>query len=93
MKKVIWKFELNTKGNQEIKLPLDYEVLALQIQNNKPCIWVLVDPDKSKETEVFEIYGTGHPIYYDIGIDRKYVGTWQEQNGMLVWHLFKQRKQ
>lgn len=89
MKKVIWKFELNEKGNQQIKLPLDYEILALQTQQGKPCLWVLVDPNKPKETEIFEIYGTGHPIHYDMGIDREYVGTWQEQGGLLVWHLFK----
>lgn len=89
MKKVILKFELSEKGNQRIELPLDYEILALQTQNGKPYLWILVDPNKPKETEMFEIYGTGHEIHYDMGIDREYVGTWQEQGGLLVWHLFK----
>ena len=89
MKKVIWKFELSEKGNQRIELPLDYEILALQTQNGNPCLWVLVDLKKPKEIETFEIYGTGHEIHYDMGIDREYVGTWQEQGGLLVWHLFK----
>ena len=89
MKKVIWKFELDHKGNQEIELPIDYEILTIQVQNETPCLWVLVDPNKPKEKEIFEIYGTGHEIHYDMGIDRKYVGTFQENKGMYVWHLFR----
>jgi len=89
MKKTIWKFELDIKVKQEIELPLNYEILTLQTQNGMPYIWVLVDPHKPRETEIFEIYGTGCPIHYDMGIDREYVGTWQEKGGLLVWHLFK----
>lgn len=89
MKKVIWKFELDHKGNQEIELPIDYEILTIQVQNETPCLWVLVDPNKPKEKEIFEIYGTGHEIHYDMGIDRKYIGTFQENKGMYVWHLFR----
>ena len=54
MKKVIWKFELDHKGNQEIELPIDYEILTIQVQNETPCLWVLVDPSKPKEKEIFE---------------------------------------
>ncbi len=89
MKKVIWKFVLSEEGNQIIELPLDYEILALQTQQGNPCIWVLVDPTRPKKTEVFEIYGTGHEIHYSMGMNREYVGTWQEQEGMFVCHLFK----
>ncbi len=89
MKKTIWKFELTGKGNQRIELPLNYEILALQIQRDTPCMWVLVDPSKPKVTETFEIYGTGLEIHYDMGMDREYVGTWQEHGGALIWHLFK----
>ena len=89
MKKVIWKFELSGKGNQRIELPEGYKILTLQTQKDTPCMWVLVDPSKAKLPEIFEIYGTGHSIHYDMGIDREYVGTWQELGGSLVWHLFK----
>lgn len=88
MKKVIWKFELKDV-NQKIELPTGYEILTLQTQNGQPCLWILVNPDNPKKTEVFEIYGTGHEIHYDMGIDREYVGTWQERDGLLIWHLFR----
>ena len=36
----------------------------------------------------FEVFGTGHSIYYDMGIDRKYINTCQDSLG-LVWHIFE----
>jgi len=90
MKKVIWKFEFKRyMDNQYLELPLGYEVLSLQLQGNIPCLWVLVDPNVEKKREIFEIYGTGDEIRYKSGVDRKYIGTWQEQGGKLVWHLFQ----
>lgn len=89
MRKTVWKFELSVNGNQELELREGYEILALQTQNGVPCLWILINPEAPKEKETFEIYGTGHPINYDMGIDREYVGTWQEQGGSYVWHLFK----
>jgi hypothetical protein len=86
---MIWRFELSEKGNQTIELPLDYQILTVQTQYGVPCMWVLVDLNKPKEKEIFEIYGTGHEIHYDMGISREYIGTWQESSENLVWHLFK----
>jgi len=57
------------------------------MQNGTPCIWILLNPNEEKITERFEIYGTGHEINYDMGVDREYLGTFQERS--LVWHLFK----
>ena len=88
MKKVIWKFELHEKVIQRIGLPLGYEILALKTQKGKPCIWVLVDPNELKEEETFEIYGTGDIVTYDMGIDRKYIGTFLSEDDNFVWHLF-----
>jgi hypothetical protein len=41
------------------------------------------------EERMFEIFGTGSPIQYDIGTDRKYIGTYQLYGGDLVYHLFE----
>ena len=58
------------------------------MQNGKPCIWCLVDDKADKETILFEVYGTGHYLHYDMGMDRKYIGTYHLDNG-LVFHLFE----
>lgn len=87
MKKVIWKIELTESDIQEIELRKDYQFLDAQMQNGIPCFWVLLNPNEEKITERFEIYGTGHEIHYDMGIDREYLSTFQES--YFVWHLFK----
>lgn len=90
MKKTIWKYELSPSitGNHTFKMPKDAEILIVQMQNNNPCIWVLVNPNNEAEERFFELFGTGHEIPCD-GISRKFIGTFQIQEGSLVFHLFE----
>ena len=88
MKKQIWKFAINPKTTLE--MPKGAEILTMQLQNEIPCIWALVNPENEKELRNFEIYGTGNNIHCDIGIERKYIGTFQLQSRVaLVYHLFE----
>lgn len=89
MNKVIWKFQLEVQDKQFISLPEGAEILSVQTQDYIPCIWVLVNPNNPTEERCFEIFGTGHNIYCDMGIDRKFIGTFQMQSGKLVFHLFE----
>ena len=89
MNKTIWKFELETTDNQTLKMPVGAEILTVQTQSDKPCLWALVDPNAEKEGRFIEIFGTGHPVGYDMGIDRKYIGTYQLHGGSLVFHVFE----
>lgn len=89
MKKQIWKFEIQIRDVVRVLMPEGAEILTFQNQRGNPCIWALVDPTKPKEERMFEIYGTGHDIHEDMGIDREYIGTIISEQGMLVWHLFE----
>ena len=89
MWKRIWKYELDTRGINEVKMPIGAEILALQTQFEKPCLWVLVDETQAFETRLFHIFGTGQAINMDIEKERKYIGTYQLQGGNLVFHLFE----
>ena len=89
MNKTIWKFELETTDNQTIEMPVNAEILTVQTQNGIPCIWVLVDPTETKEKRFIEVFGTGHDVYYDMGVSRSYLGTYQLQGGSLVFHVFE----
>ena len=89
MKKTIWKFELEIGDNQKLEMPIGAEILSVQTQNETPCLWALVDPDADQETRHFEVYRTGHPVHYDMGISRNYIGTFQLQSGLLVLHVFE----
>ena len=88
MKKVIWKHRLNIESSFDIQMPIGTEILALQTQNDNPFIWVLVNPDeKNTEIRKFETVGTGEII--EETNDKKYIGTYQSQGGLLVFHVFE----
>ena len=89
MKKTIWKFELETTDKQTLKMPVGAKILTVQTQNEKPCLWALVDPNAEKEDRFIEVFGTGHPIGCDMGVDRKYISTYQLRGGSLVFHVFE----
>lgn len=82
----IFKYELKIDDEQILVMPKMAEILTVQIQNNKLCLWAIVNPNLNDENYVIEIYGTGHP-FPSIGMaKRKYISTVQ-LNG-LVWHIF-----
>ena len=87
--KTIYKYELEVKDIQRIFLPAGSEILTMQNQNHTPHIWAMVDSANECVERVFEIFGTGHHIHEDMGVDRKYIGTFQMQGGTLVFHLFE----
>lgn len=89
MNKTIWKYKIEAVGIQQILLPIGAEILTVQIQDQLPCIWVMVDPENETEVRVFEIFGTGHNIYTPPAVTWKYIGTFQVDQGALVFHLFE----
>ena len=79
---VIWKFPLRAETT-EIEAPID-EFLTVQMQDGLPCVWAIVNPDKSPRKYNIFILGTGWECN---SIDAsKYIGTVQE--GAYVWHCF-----
>ncbi|MBU0846654.1 hypothetical protein KKH23_05640 [Patescibacteria group bacterium] len=81
--KTIWKYTIPLEGRFSIGMPVDAEILCLQIQHGEPRIWALVDPDAEIEEREFVLYGTGHPIERT----GSYVGTYQ--TGSFVFHVFE----
>ena len=93
MNQEVWKFCTTDKGFSdkfEIKMPKNTQLLYVDIDaNNLPCIWGLVYPHEEKETRYFELFGTGHTIPNDMGIERKYVGSYRYQKGEFIGHIFE----
>jgi len=83
--KTIWKYEL--KPVTTLQVPIGAKTLCVQVQDNLPCIWMLVDPENKKESRTFNVYGTGQIILEKSG---EYVGTIQMNKGALVFHIFEQ---
>ena len=84
--KQIWKYELKTTDTQTLAIPEGYKILCIQKQYSDPCIWVEVEPDNKKTSVIIDIFGTGHVMS---DLKREYIGTYQLNNGSLVFHAFE----
>ena len=79
----IWKFPL-TAEETEIEAPIEH-FLTVQMQGDTPCVWAIVNPDKTPRKYKVVIIGTGWECQR---IDAsKYIGT--VQAGMYVWHSLR----
>lgn len=87
--KTIWKFPLRITDAQTIEMPDGAEILTAQFQGDELCLWVMVDSEKPKRERVIEIFGTGNPIWVDMGVQRKFIATAQQPDMPLVWHIFE----
>lgn len=81
----VFKYELPVTDIFTLELPQEAEVLTVQVQYGKPCIWARVNPDAKTEERKFRIAGAGN----DVEADARYIGTFQLENGSLVFHLFE----
>jgi hypothetical protein len=84
--KTIYKYQLKTTDDQIIEMPSDAEILTVQVQNGIPCIWVKVNTELPTIPYHFKIHGAGHPVTNDYNY--KYIGTYQLNNGELVFHVW-----
>jgi hypothetical protein len=90
--KAIWKYPLNLTDRIMLQMPEGAEVLAVQTQHGELCLWALVKPDAPKVDRYFRLFGTGHEMPVDMGVDwtkEDYRGTFQALGGDLVFHLFE----
>jgi len=83
----IFKWNLQIVDFQEIEMPIGAQILSMQIQNENPQLWALVDEKNATEKRSFITCGTGQEIPEDVG---DYIGTYQIENGSLVFHVFEQ---
>jgi hypothetical protein len=86
MDKTIWKYSLTPDCT--LSMPVGSIILTVQEQEQRPCLWALVDPAAPHECRRFRTYGTGHPVADDPG---EYIGTFQLNGGSLVFHLFEEQ--
>ena len=89
MKTTIYKYPLKIDDKQEVSMPFGAQILCCQTQDETVCLWAMVDTRNSEQKRTIEIFGTGHHIPTDMGMDRRYIGTAQQASGQLVWHVFE----
>ena len=86
----IYKYEVKIEDQFEIKMPKDADIFDVQMQSEVPCMWAMVDTEAEIVTRRFRIIGTGNSIPEFDHVSRyEYIGTFQQYNGSLVWHLLE----
>ncbi len=81
----IFKYHLGITDEQIINMPGKASILDIQMQNGRPAMWVICNPDSDYVDVKINMYATGHPI--ERGEDH-YLGTIQD--GTFVFHYFMQ---
>lgn len=85
MNKRIFKYKIETKDRNIVRMPADSKILCVQLQNGEPHLWAMVDPSRSHIDRAIAVYGTGNPMDTASG---EYIGTYQLHGGALVFHVF-----
>jgi len=80
--KTIYKYTLNSK-DCTLQLPKGAEILTVQLQNENPTLWALVNPITVTEERYICIVGTG----WQVEDNMKYITTYMD--GYFVWHVFE----
>lgn len=89
MSKIIYKYPLQVQDKQTIKLPSGYKILTVQVQDGIPCLWAMVDTSIDCVEVNIITHGTGNGIFGNEEL--RYIGTYQLNNGVLVFHVFESK--
>lgn len=71
-----------------MELPCGAQILSVDIQNGKPVMWALVNPDAPMEKRKIYISNTGGELPDDFG-RRRFIGTLLFGGGRIVLHVFE----
>lgn len=89
--KTIHKYQLLVTDEQDVIMPLGARILTIQVQNNIPCAWAIINPNEIQvERKRILLIGTGHKIDDDIlKFNLSYISTFQLKEESLVFHAFE----
>jgi hypothetical protein len=84
--RTIFKYPLGVAGELGLSMPKGAQLLSVQVQHGKPCLWALVDVNAPTAQRRLAIRGTGH--HCGSIPASAFVGTFQLEGGAFVGHLF-----
>lgn len=91
--KTIYKYELHPSdigaGVFPVMMPHDAKILHVGAQGGDMFIWAEIDTESSVIEYHFEVFGTGHEMKVDMGVERNHVGSLMMHGGALVFHVYR----
>lgn len=91
---MIWKYVLERRRVQTIRMPKGAQILSLQTQATKPCLWAAFEHEDQdylnfkEETRTIVTLGTNDGANVSLS-SLTFLGTYQIDNGNEVYHVFE----
>lgn len=88
---VILKYPLNIAIQQVVHLPVEAQILSIEVQNGGLCMWALCEDAAFRQTKAVEVVTvtTGMPgVPENILTTHHFMGTKLLSNGGFVVHAF-----
>jgi hypothetical protein len=82
----VYKYPVPVNKVFTLKLPEKAEILTVQMQQDNPKLWVLVEVGQPAITRTFRLAETGYDIEEE---NLVYINTFQVDSGQLIYHLFE----
>ena len=83
----VWKYEIQVEDEFTILMPRLAEVIHVAVQDDRPCMWALVNPAAEPTARTFHVHGTGHRVDPQL----VHLGSFMLVDGRFVGHLFEHR--
>ena len=84
----IHKYPLKAIDKQVVIMPLNSQILTVQMQRDQMYMWAMVtESNTDKEGHLIEIIPTG--VTLNDNVKRRYICTVQMCGGSLIWHVFE----
>lgn len=93
---VIHKYVIDRIGQNDIEMPINAEILSVQVQMDKIVLWAMhttleKEVEPSTETRTILVYGTGQTFTIPTDYEVVYIETIQAYGGF-VWHVFEGKR-
>lgn len=92
MSAVVRKYPIEVVDAFTIDMPQDAEVLCIQLDNGRPCIWARIILENPVKARRFRLFTTGQILEMPADNGGDYVGSVQSESGTrhrnLIFHLF-----
>ena len=91
--KTVYKYELKAVCHQNltepVMMPNGAKILHVDAQGDDMFVWAEVDTERSVVDFHFEVFGTGHEMQEDMGVERNHIGSLMMHDGALVFHVYQ----
>jgi hypothetical protein len=91
--KKIYKYPLHIhNGTQYFEVHEGFKILNLKLQNDKPVLYAVVNPNNKLTTCLIGMVFTGEHIVEDIMDSWTYIDTFTDVETELVYHVFELKR-